>query len=260
MPVFTDQLNRAVNIRYLPKRIISLVPSQTELLLFLGLDAEILGITKFCIHPADQVRGKAIVGGTKHLDMAVIHQLRPDLIIANKEENEQGQIDELTRSYPVWISDINDLATATAMITAVGALTGKVAEAEKLNADIGQLFERIIKPAVSLRTAYFIWRKPYMAAGQDTFINSLLELTGFTNVFNQKRYPEIAVHNLIVADPEVVLLSSEPYPFKEKHLREFQAILPNARVILVDGEMFSWYGSRLLQAPMYFERLISNLI
>jgi ABC-type Fe3+-hydroxamate transport system substrate-binding protein len=259
MPVFYDQLNRAVSVPAFPKRIISIVPSQTELLFYMGLDAEIAGITKFCTHPATKVAHVPKIGGTKQLNLEVIHQLQPDLIIANKEENEQGQVEELMKHYPVWISDIHDLPGALQMISGIGAITGKAEEALKLNETIQQRFSQLNKPVIATRTAYFIWRKPYMAAGKGTFIDSMVHRCGFDNIFSQTRYPEITAEALIVADPELVLLSSEPYPFADKHIAEFKALLPNARVLLVDGEMFSWYGSRLLEAPAYFAGLAESI-
>ncbi|AMR32940.1 cobalamin-binding protein [Mucilaginibacter sp. PAMC 26640] len=259
MPIFYDQMKRAVNIPFIPKRIISLVPSQTELLFFLGLDSEIVGLTKFCIHPAGSVSDKAAIGGTKQLNMAAIYQLKPDLIIANKEENEQAQVEELMKNYPVWISDINDIDSALKMIIAIGSITGKEEEAKDLILDIINQFESIIKPTVLIRTAYLIWRNPYMAVGQGTFINSLFDMIGLTNVFSQGRYPQITLAELRAADPQLLLLSSEPYPFSEKHIAEFRILLPNARILLVNGELFSWYGSRLLQAPAYFNMLIAGL-
>ena len=252
-------MKRAVNIPFVPKRIISLVPSQTELLFFLGLDSEIVGLTKFCIHPAGSVLNKAVVGGTKQLNMAAIYQLKPDLIIANKEENEQAQVEELMKNYPVWISDINDIDSALKMISAVGSITGKVEEAKDLILDISNQFAPLVKPTVFIRTAYLIWRNPYMAVGQGTFINSLFDMIGLTNVFGQGRYPQITSAELRAADPQLLLLSSEPYPFSEKHIAEFRILLPNARILLVNGELFSWYGSLLLQAPTYFKMLIAGL-
>ncbi|MDB5000895.1 MAG: transporter substrate-binding protein [Mucilaginibacter sp.] len=259
MPVFYDQLNRAVTLTSIPKRIISVVPSQTELLFYLGLDAEIAGITKFCIHPQEKVKQVTKIGGTKQLNMQLIHGLQPDLIIANKEENEQSQIEELMTRYPVWISDINDLATAVDMINKVGEIVGKNTEANELSSNILQQFN-LLKPTDKiLRVAYFIWRKPYMAAGTDTFINAMLQLCGFSNAFNKDRYPEVTPNDLITASPDVVFLSSEPYPFAQKHIVEFEKLLPNTKIILVDGEMFSWYGNRLLHAPAYFNGIISAL-
>jgi ABC-type Fe3+-hydroxamate transport system substrate-binding protein len=259
MPVFYDQLNRAVSLASIPKRIISVVPSQTELLFHLGLDDEIIGITKFCIHPPEKVRHITKIGGTKQLNMQLIHDLQPDLIIANKEENEQSQIEELMTRYPVWISDIHDLSTAVDMINKVGEVVGKKTEANELSNNILQQFNLLNPSNKNLRIAYLIWRKPYMAAGTGTFINAMLQLCGFTNACNKDRYPEVSPDDLIAAQPDVVFLSSEPYPFAQKHIVEFEKLLPNTKIILVDGEMFSWYGSRLLHAPAYFNGLINTL-
>jgi len=259
MPLYHDQLNREVNLPALPKRIISVVPSQTELLYYLGLDKEVVGITKFCIHPADRFKSTTKIGGTKQLDIDKIKSLRPDLIIANKEENERGQLEELMQHFPVWISDIYDLAGALDMITRVGELVGRKTEAVTLVATINQNFNKL-KPAPSaLRVAYFIWRKPYMVAGPNTFINSMLKKCGWTNAFDLQRYPEIDEDMLRNVKPDVILLSSEPYPFKEKHMVELNASVPSATVKLVDGEMFSWYGSRLLEAPGYFKELLAEI-
>jgi ABC-type Fe3+-hydroxamate transport system substrate-binding protein len=259
MPVFNDQLNREIVLPAFPKRIISIVPSQTELLFFMGLDAEVVGVTKFCIHPANKVGNKAKIGGTKQLNLKAIHQLQPDLIIANKEENERSQVEELMKHYPVWVSDICDLPSALQMIYGIGKITGRVEAALQINRNIQKGFDALLKPKAALRIVYFIWRKPYMVAGEGTFIDSMMKLCGLKNVLSKSRYPEITVDELILLEPELVLLSSEPYPFTQKHVAELKTLLPNAKVILVDGEMFSWYGSRLLEAPGYFSRLLESL-
>ena len=259
MPVFYDQMNKAVHVQQAPKRIISLVPSQTELLFDLGLDEQIVGVTKFCIHPADKVKHTAKIGGTKQLNIKSIHDLQPDLVIANKEENEQTQVEELMKHYPIWISDINNLPAALDMITKVGEITGRQQRADEIVKDISQQFQ-LLKPArAKLRVLYLIWRKPYMAAGSGTFIDSMLQLCGFENVIGAQRYPELSVDELIAAKPDVLLLSSEPYPFGQKHNDEFKLMLPDVKIELVDGELFSWYGSRLLQSLVYFNRLIDKL-
>ncbi|MDN5288940.1 MAG: cobalamin-binding protein [Mucilaginibacter sp.] len=259
MTVFHDQLNRVINLDKVPKRIVSVVPSQTELLFYLGLDAEVVGITKFCVHPEHRFKMVTKVGGTKQLNIAQIKTLQPDLIIANKEENERSQIEELMNICPVWISDIHNLDEALQMIRSVGAITDRETAAKTLCDDIASRFSKLILPALKLRVAYFIWRKPYMIAGNHTFIGSMLQKCGLMNVFQTNRYPEINAEELVKAKPDVILLSSEPYPFKQKHIDEFKGILPQARVVLVDGEMFSWYGSRLLYAPAYFKELIHTL-
>lgn len=231
------------------------MPSQTELLFYLGLHKEIIGITKFCIHPADKFKQTTKVGGTKQLNIKLIKELKPDLIIANKEENERSQIEELMTICPVWISDISNLDEALGMIKGVGQLVDREAQAAALAGLIAERFYKLNIPSQNLKAAYLIWRKPYMVAGQNTFIDDMLQRCGLTNVFELGRYPEVTNEMLIAANPDVVFLSSEPYPFKQKHIDEFKALLPNAKVLLVDGEMFSWYGSRLLEAPGYFEGL-----
>jgi len=257
--MYFDQLNREIYLPTVPKRIISVVPSQTELLFYLGLDEAIIGITKFCIHPEDKVKKAEKVGGTKQLDLAKIKALKPDLIIANKEENDRGQVVELMTICPVWVSNIYNLDDALDMIKRVGALTGKESEAKTLVKQIALQFNDIAIKRSNLKTAYFIWRKPYMLAGKNTFIDNMLQHCGLVNAFEADRYPEIDSEKLIEANPEVILLSSEPYPFKKKHIAELKAVVPNTIIRLVDGEMFSWYGSRLLHAAAYFEELLTEL-
>ncbi len=259
MRVFYDQLNRKVSLDKIPQRIISTVPSQTELLFYLGLGENIIGITKFCTHPHHQTEHTTKIGGTKQLNIELIRELQPDLIIANKEENEKSQVEDLMSICPVWISDINDLPQALAMIESVGTMVNRKTDADVLVKAITSQFNALIKIKKPLTVAYLIWRKPYMVAGVDTFINSMLQLCGFTNAFKADRYPLIDAAILINANPDLVFLSSEPFPFTEKHIEEFKAILPNVKVVLVDGEMFSWYGNRLLLAPGYFLSLSESL-
>ncbi|MDB5137116.1 MAG: transporter substrate-binding protein [Mucilaginibacter sp.] len=259
MPVYQDQMNRLVEVSSTPKRIISIVPSQTELLFDLGLDNELIGITKFCIHPADKIKLKVKIGGTKALNIKLINELKPDLIIGNKEENERGQVEELMQSFPVWMSDIADLEGAIDMIKRVGVLVGKSAKAEILSEAINSRFDKLNVRLPDLRVAYLIWRKPYIVAGKGTFIDTLLQKCGLINAFDIERYPEITIEQLLNIKPEIILLSSEPYPFKEKHIAEFKALLPGSIIKLVDGELFSWYGSRLLYAPAYFRELVGGL-
>lgn len=258
MPLYFDQMKRRVDMSSTPQKIISLVPSQTELLFDLGLDAEIIGVTKFCIHPAEKAKSKLKIGGTKDLNINLIKDMNPDLIIGNKEENEQAQVEELMQHFPVWMSDISDLTGALDMIRKVGELTGTSAKANALACQIAQQFDNLTIQQSPNRVAYFIWRKPYMVAGTGTFIDDMLSRCGFINAFDAVRYPEVSCEQIAAAKPDVVLLSSEPYPFKNKHILEFESLLPHTKVKLVDGEMFSWYGSRLLKAPEYFSELIEG--
>jgi ABC-type Fe3+-hydroxamate transport system substrate-binding protein len=252
----TDQLGRRVAVPFPPQRIVSLVPSQTELLFDLGLGGKVVGVTKFCIHPAHARTTATVVGGTKNFDFAKIAALKPDLILGNKEENYQEGIEQLAAEYPVWLSDIATLDEALAMIRQVGLVAGAPERARQLADAIGASFAQLPSVALPRSAAYFIWRKPYMVAATGTFIDDLLGRAGFTNVFaGQARYPEITVEQLAQAAPDVILLSSEPYPFGHKHVAEFQAICPAADVHIVDGELFSWYGSRLQHSAAYFRTL-----
>ena len=253
-------LQQAADLTYLPKRIVSLVPSQTELLFDLGLNAETIGITKFCIHPESWFKTKERIGGTKTVNFDKIHLLKPDLIIANKEENVKEQIESLALNYPVWLSDVNNLPNALQMIEDIGILTGKSADANTLITGIKKAFNKMPKIKKPVKTAYLIWRKPYMTVGIDTFINDMLQQCGFENIFSdKKRYPEINMEDLRIAGCQLLLLSSEPYPFKQKHIDQLSTQLPGIKILLADGEFFSWYGSRLQQSPSYFKRLITQI-
>jgi len=253
---FTDQLGREITINFLPKRIISVVPSQTELLFDLGLDEEIIGLTKFCIHPIDKFATRTKVGGTKKLNIDLIKDLQPDLIIGNKEENTQNEIEELAEYFPVWMSDIYTLDDARKTINQIGELVDREPEAAYLNHLISTGFKDLktlaVQKQIDKRVAYLIWRKPYMVAGKHTFIDDVLLANGMTNVMQKSRYPEIDLSELKTLNPELILLSSEPYPFGEKHIEEIRSVIPDVRIMLVDGEMFSWYGSRLVKAVQYF--------
>jgi ABC-type Fe3+-hydroxamate transport system substrate-binding protein len=268
MRSFTDQLGRTIYLPSYPERIISVVPSQTELLFDLGLDDEVVGITKFCVHPHHWFHTKARVGGTKTLKMDTINSLTPDLIIASKEENTREQIETLAKNYPVWISDVTDLETALQMIRAIGELTNKAHKATVMVAQIREDFNQL-KTAVELRTvenknrkellnaAYLIWKDPYLAVGGGTFIHAMLEASGLKNIYRHlTRYPEIQLANLEKLNCELLLLSTEPYPFAQKHVEELQKNLPGMKIMLVDGEMFSWYGSRLIHSAEYFKKIL----
>lgn len=259
---------QSTSLPYTPARIISLVPSQTELLHYFGLEEETVGITKFCVHPEKWFHAKTRVGGTKTINRDIIDRLKPDLIIANKEENVKLQIEELASEYPVWVTDVNNLGDALQMITDVGILTGKRIQAAELHEKIRSKFEEL-KSIVREKylVTYLIWRNPYMTIGGDTFISDMLDRCGFINLFAQKtRYPDVDILQLCNSEVKrtghcpLLFLSSEPYPFKEKHVHELQEILPGTKILLVDGEMFSWYGSRLLMATEYFKALRTKIV
>jgi ABC-type Fe3+-hydroxamate transport system substrate-binding protein len=258
--LFTDMIGHTIRLDHPPSRIVSLVPSQTELLYDLGLSDEVVGITKFCVHPEDWFQTKKRVGGTKTADVEAIQSLRPDLIIANKEENTQQQVLHLAASYPVWTSDVKRLEDALVMIRNVAVMTGTMNIAMSMEREIKAGFARIQPTAEPKRALYLIWKNPYMAAGGDTYIHDMMGKLGFQNVLaTTMRYPELTREDIVDLKPDLVLLSSEPYPFKEKHIEELGALLPTATAMLVDGEMFSWYGSRIVPATAYFQQLVHTI-
>ena len=263
MKTFKDQLNRTFSLENTPARIVSLVPSQTELLYDLGLEDQIAGITRFCVHPSHFKKTKTIVGGTKKVKFNKIKELKPDIILCNKEENTEEMIRELEKTAPVHISDIYTVNDCLELIAMYGQLFSKAAEARIIIDAIKKKqdhFTRHIEHKPKIKTAYFIWKNPWMAAAKKTFIDSMLKLNNFENCYGQLlRYPEIDLSSDASPSPQLVLLSSEPYPFKEKHSQELQEFFPNARILLVDGEMFSWYGTRLLKAFDYFKTLHNSL-
>ena len=272
MPVIElkDQAGKWVRLESFPRRIISLVPSITELLFDLGLEKEVVGITKFCVRPAHWFRSKPRVGGTKTVSIEKVAGLSPDLIIANKEENIKTQVEALADACPVYTSDISNLEQALGMIKDIGILTGKTTNAWEFATSIKNSFAGLTALEPRVRSCYLVWQNPYISAGGDTFIDDMLERCGFENVFkNQARYPETTIAEILQLNCELLLLSSEPFPFKEKHIPLIWREMEGARntrqgnklaIQLVDGEMFSWYGSRLKLAPLYFRQLQTMVI
>ncbi|RPD51440.1 ABC transporter substrate-binding protein [Paracnuella aquatica] len=243
-----------------PQRIVSLVPSQTELLADLGLEQEVAGITKFCVHPNQWWRNKRRIGGTKTVDVAAVLALQPNLVIANKEENVAEQVLEIAATVPTYVSDMGNLNEALAMINTIGQLTHREQQADAIIDKIKNGFNHLTPLNPPLKAAYLIWKEPWMTVGNDTFIHHMMQLAGFENVFaDRQRYPAVEWSEIAATAPDVLLLSSEPYPFKEKHIAALQPLLPQTRIVLVDGEMFSWYGSRLLHAPRYFTQLQKDI-
>lgn len=264
MLIFTDQIGNVHSFETLPKRIVSLVPSQTELLFDLGLEANIVGITKFCVHPYHLKAIKKLVGGTKKVNFEKIKLLQPDIIICNKEENTKEMVDELSKICPVWVTNIIKVQDNFKMIHDFGQLFNKRTEAlkwcDKINFALAD-FKFFIKDKPKQKVAYFIWKNPFMVAGGENYINEMLLLNNFENIYaNKGRYPEIELKKMrLEGDPDLVFLSSEPYPFNEEDAFEIGRFLHHAKTVFVDGEMFSWYGSRILKAITYFKILHSKI-
>ena len=232
----------------IPQTIISLVPSLTELLFDLGLGGHVIGRTRFCIHPEDKISNVPIIGGTKNPRLDKIRDLSPDLIIANREENQQADVEELQRDFKVMVTEISAIDNALFTIHDIGLTCGVLNKAKQLIADIKQEMNRVPEES-PMTAAYFIWRDPWMSVGNDTYIHSVMSHWNLQNVYSdQVRYPTTTLHELSLKKPKIILLSSEPYPFKEKHIKEVGDACPSSNIVLVNGEWFSWYGSRMLSS------------
>lgn len=259
MPLFTDATGNSVLIANKPQRIISLVPSFTETLHHLGLNEQVCGITKFCVHPQHWRKTKNIIGGTKNPAVDKIKALEPDLIIASKEENNLTDIEALKTFAPVYTFDVSNFGSALNSITTIGLLTGKEQQAAALTSGIENEFGELKKSNI-FSAVYLIWNKPLMTVGGDTYISSMMEICGLNNIYQSAyRYPQTDIATLQKEAPQLLLLSSEPYPFKQLHVDYFAKQLPHTKVLLADGEMFSWYGSRMLLAPSYFKNLQAQI-
>jgi len=255
----TDQLGRILKFKSAPKRIISLVPSQTELICDLGLEDALVGVTKFCVHPHHTTTNVTHVGGTKQIKVEVIKALKPDIILCNKEENTQEIVEACQEIAPVHISDIFTIDDTLELIKMYGELfnvNDKALHIYKAIQTCKADFLTFIAHKPKRKVAYFIWKTPWMVAASNTFIHELLQLNNFENSFQYlSRYPEVNLDAAALQDTDLILLSSEPYPFKEKHINLLKTTFKTAKIQLVDGEMFSWYGSRLLLAFNYFKTL-----
>lgn len=242
-------------------RIVSLVPSLTELLINLGLENELVGRTKFCIHPADKVKSIPKIGGTKNVRISAVKALNPDLIIANKEENTKGDVELLRDISNVHLTDITNFSDALDSIIQIGILTNREEETHVLVNKIKNKFAKLDIPGNTQKSVcYLIWKDPLMTIGNDTYIHDMLNKSGFHNAFgDQTRYPIISAKDIQKVKPAYIFLSSEPFPFKEEHLAEFSTLFPSSKVVIVDGEYFSWYGSRMVAAADYFINLVKGL-
>ncbi len=262
----TDQIKIQHNFQNIPQRIVSLVPSQTELLFDLGLEKSIVAITKFCVHPAHFLKEKIKVGGTKNPNFKKIKTLNPDIIICNKEENSKKIIEECSKICSVWTTNIITIEDNFQMISDFGQIFNVELKAEILNKQLAFAlsdFNSFIQEKLITKVAYFIWKNPYMVVGSNNYINEILRLNKFENIFENNdyvsnRYPEILIENLENENLDLIFLSSEPYPFKEKDKIDIHKY-SKAEIKIVDGEMFSWHGSRLLLALDYFKKLHENL-
>jgi len=251
--IITKENLKTLNIKH--ERIISLVPSISETLFYLGLGEKLVGITKWCKHPASEVVNKIKIGGVIGIDIGKIKELQPDLVFAVKEENDKDEINELAKITNIYVGEINNLSDAYNQIIDIGILTGVVEKSEKLVKDIKADFSEL--SIFNNKTcAYLVWNKPLMLVGGNTFINNVLENCGLINVFNDRiSYPEVTIDEINESNPEIIFLCSEPFEFKEEHKEDFEKHFPNKKVLLVDGEIFTWYGSHLLKTKEYCQNV-----
>jgi ABC-type Fe3+-hydroxamate transport system substrate-binding protein len=241
---YIDQLGREVVLPEIPKRIICLVPSITELVAYFEMDEEVVGITKFCVYPTTWFQNKERVGGTKNIDIDKVSSLHPDLIIGNKEENTKDDIAALMAIAPVWMSDVNSIEDANNLVASLAEIFNKQNKGQALIGDLKKYFLSHASEGAGKSVLYFIWHSPGFVAGKNTYIDSYLTAIGYQNCVIMDRYPDIST--LESLDPDVVLLSSEPFPFNESHVAYYKELFPNAEIKLVDGERYSWYGVRTL--------------
>lgn len=240
-------------------KVVSLVPSITEALFDLGLtENEVIGRTKFCIHPEGKIKGVPIIGGTKNINIDKIKALKPDLILANKEENVKEQVEALMEDCKVLVTNVETIEDNYYLLKTLGNIFNKEERAQHFNLKIYDVLEQAKLESPTIKAAYLIWKNPYMTIGSDTFIHKILTEIGFENIFKDKtRYPEIQMEDL--ADADVIMLSSEPFPFKEKHIEEMKAFYPDKKIMIVDGEAFSWYGTHIAKCGDYFQELLAEI-
>ncbi len=247
-----DQIGRILKLERKPRRIISLVPSLTELAAEFAGEDSIIGLTTWCVHPKGLKESKTIIGGTKNVNVELVRQLQPDLILANKEENIEEQIEILAKDFPVYVSDVRDLKSARGLIKEMGNL---LQADEKAHVYLHQATEALSKMDKSEGSfLIFIWNKPFMVAGPDSYISALLEAKGFKNAApNGSRYPELSWEEVQRLKPKYIFLSSEPYPFKSADTIEFHKARFTCKIL--DGEMLTWYSHRLAKSLNYINRL-----
>lgn len=261
MVIVNDFLGNEINVTDNPEKIISLVPSITELLFDLELDGKIVGVTNYCVHPLSKTKEVVKIGSPKQIDVETIKEIQPDLIFASKEENSKADITYFLGNGNIFVSDVKSFEESLSMIYEIGQLTGKDKEAQKKIKKIHSKLKGFPVLSKPKKIAYLIWEEPFMTINNDTYIHSILELCGFENVFAEQkaRYPEITENDLMNSDAEYIFLSTEPYPFTKKHAKRFNKNFNRKKSLVVDGEIFSWYGTRILKLPKYMEKLMMRM-
>ncbi|HAD21023.1 MAG TPA: cobalamin-binding protein [Opitutae bacterium] len=239
-------------------RIVSLVPSWTEYLVDLGLKHQIVGRTKFCIRPHEKVRAIEVIGGTKNIHIEKIERLKPDLIIANIEENDKQQVEACQRFAEILLTDVRSVESALRECERIAEAVGRAEKGKYWIQKIRQAWGRALPKHA--KGFYVVWKHPLMVAGGDTYIHDVMRWWGITNSGDQwhsGRYPQPSPEEWELGETHWVLLPSEPFPFQKKHLADFEK--KNRKPLLVDGEAFSWYGSRMLESATYLAELVERM-
>jgi ABC-type Fe3+-hydroxamate transport system substrate-binding protein len=269
MPPRVDASGVAVELPRPPRRIVSLIPSTTEILCALGLGDALVGVTVYCVEPRDVVRGKTRIGGEKDPDLARIRALEPDLVVANVEENRREDIDQLRAwSIPVWVTYPRTVVAGIRLIGELGEVTGAGTRAREMLRDLEPLYARVERATADrspVAVFYPIWRGPYMTINGDTYIHDMLRVCGGRNIFADRpeRYPTVTLDDVAARRPEVILLPDEPFRFRRAHLADFAAYaevpaVRDGRIHLVDGKPFSWHGPRIAEALRTLPGLIEG--
>ena len=269
MKSLTDSTGTPVHLGSQPARIVSLIPSITEILFALGLDQEIAAVTRYCTHPLEKVKAKVRIGGEKDPDLEGIRRIGPDLVIANMEENRREDVAQLRAwGIPVYVTYPRMVEEGIRLVQDLGALTGREAEAGRIVREIEPLYHEVLVKTAGrppVRVFCPIWRKPYMTINRDTYVHDMLRVNGGENVFGDRveRYPEVELKDVAARKPDVILLPDEPYRFRRLHLGDFASFeempaVRSGRLHLIDGKLISWYGPRIAEAlrtlPMLLRR------
>lgn len=263
-----DARGRTLSLALRPQRIVSLVPSITETLFDLGAGDRIVGVTRWCVHPADARTRARVVGGTHDVDLDVLARLEPDLVIANQEENPKPLVERLATVAPTYVTFPRTVRDGIVLLRRLGELTDQRDAGARAAARVEAAHRRARRadPQRAPRVLYLIWRRPWMSVNRDTFVHDMLTTCGAVNVLAhaEARYPTLSDADAAALRPDAILLSSEPYAFRERHREEWlrRGDLPAARlgqVHLVDGELCCWYGTRLLRGLPYLAARIGQL-
>lgn len=250
-----DGIARQVELPAPPRRIVSLVPSTTETLFALGVGDRLVGRTRYCVHPARELADVPEVGGTKSPRLAELAALRPDLVLANEEENKPALWPRLELLAPLYVAYPRTVDEALHDLRTTARLVGAEARGDELVATCQAARAELARVRRPFTYAYLIWKDPWMAVGPDTFVASMLaEVGGRCALNTDERYPRLELDALVAADPDVVYLSSEPYAFTAEHAAELGRLAERAR--LVDGELCSWHGARMVRALPYLAELL----